>query len=143
MSIEINDDMQAILDVAAEMDDGEDAFDMPGLFSAEELAELIHDRETRTEWGAWRYRADNLTLELSDDAGRYLYYLDLEHFKTSAEMLDMIFQVAGKTWATDKIIADMIHALDDLLAPQANLCSSGMNKRIKPQKILLARGAGK
>jgi hypothetical protein len=84
-------------------------------------------REMR--WMLWRFRADNLTLVCN--AGGYPYEIDLETCTTSAQVLDWIMQVAGKTWATDTVLAGLVRAFDDLLYPQANLCSSGISKTIE------------
>jgi hypothetical protein len=59
---------------------------------------------------------------------RESYYVDLEKCKTSAGVLDCIMQVAGKGWATDHILASLVHEIYRLLSPQANLCSMGQEK---------------
>jgi hypothetical protein len=56
------------------------------------------------------------------------YEIDLEDMRTSAETLDWIFQVAMKSWATPDIVASLITAIDELIAPQANLCSCGVER---------------
>jgi hypothetical protein len=110
----------------------------PRVIDFAEALVAVKDRMRRTSWGCWRYVAGNLTLEARDERG-YFYDVDLDRCRTSAEVCDWIFQVAGKTWATKTILADLIHALDDLLSPQANLCPSGTNKQINPQEILAGR----
>lgn len=40
-------------------------------------------------------------------------------------MLDCIAQVAGKVWATPDVVGNFVQALNDLLQPQAHLCSGG------------------
>jgi hypothetical protein len=71
------------------------------------------------------------------------YPIDLERFTRSTEMLDMIMQVAGKSWATDKCLAGLVHALDHLLHPQAYLCSGGTDKRLTAGQIrrIVANGS--
>ncbi len=81
---------------------------------------------TRPEWGPWRYERQNLTLVLREESCRY--EVDLERCTSSAETLDWIMQVASKTWATPEGIAGLVHALRDLLQPQATLCSFGVER---------------
>lgn len=58
------------------------------------------------------------------------YEVDLEWCRTSAEVLDWIAQIAAKNWAGDATVAGLVRALEDVLDPQANLCSGGRDKRI-------------
>ena len=39
------------------------------------------------------------------------YRIDLDQARTPAEILSWIYQVAGKTWATDHVVADLVRAL--------------------------------
>ena len=77
---------------------------------------------------AWKFDPDRLVLDLYDGEGRWIYEVDFERCSTSAEVLDWIFQVAGKTWCTDKILGGLIHMLDKILHPQATLCGSGRER---------------
>ncbi len=76
----------------------------------------------------WHYDHDRLALDLFNIEGHWIYEVDLERCRTSAEVLDWIFQVAGKTWCTDKILGGLIHMLDKILHPQATLCSFGRER---------------
>jgi len=80
------------------------------------------------DFGGWRLDRRTLCLVLYDERGRWIYEVDIEDCRTSAAVLDWICQVAGKTWATDKILAGLVHALDYCLDPQATLCSSGRER---------------
>jgi len=84
-------------------------------------------------WGDWWYNADNFTLEY-----KYweLYYVDLERCNTSAELADWVFQIANKGWGTPEVLGHLIQALDDLLEPQANLCSCGRSKTMNVREYL-------
>jgi hypothetical protein len=84
-------------------------------------------------WGPWRLNR-NYTL---NQPGRREspYHIDLERFTSSAEMLDMIMQVAGKAWATDEVLAGLVRALSDTIDPQACLCSSGQSKALSRKQI--------
>ena len=112
--------------------------DDPRGFDFEEVFDYLHRRASRTRWGSWQYHSDNFTLECRDEHG-YLYEIDLERCRTSAEVLDWIFQISKKTWAIPAIRSDLLLALDDLLDPQANLCSFGTDNPINPREVLLLR----
>lgn len=64
------------------------------------------------------------------------YEIDLEAMDSSAEVLDFIFQVAGKTWSDTKLIGEMIHAIEDACqrqfgdSAQGVLCPWGNSMRI-------------
>jgi hypothetical protein len=73
----------------------------------------------------WKLDRERLVLR-HDERG---YEVDLEDCaRSSAAMMDWIFQVARKSWATDKCVASLIHALNDLLQPQRYLCSRGKER---------------
>jgi hypothetical protein len=79
-------------------------------------------------WGPWTYDPKSLTLNLGADHQAARYYVDLEECRTSAATMDRIFQIAGKTWATPEVMHGLITAIDDLLDPQATLCSWGVER---------------
>jgi hypothetical protein len=89
----------------------------------------------RRAWNGWEL-SDSTVLSYPahhPDSSRYGF--DLADLVSSAKMLDMIMQIDGKRWATDQCLAGLIHALNDILYPQAYLCSGGWDKRLKPKKI--------
>ena len=55
----------------------------------------------------------------------------------SAGMLDCIFQVRGKSWATDQDVLDLLAAFDQIFDPQTNLCPRGKHKTIDPIQRLV------
>lgn len=77
-------------------------------------------------FGGWFLDREALCLVLRDEQGRELYDVDLERCRTSAAVLDWICQVAGKTWADDRILSGLVRALDHYLHPQECLCSGGI-----------------
>ena len=89
-------------------------------------------KELQKEWGGWRLRGVCLCYPAYVGGD---YPVDLDRFTSSAQMLDMIVQVSGKTWATDACVAGLVRALDDILHPQAHLCSGGSDKRLKADEI--------
>jgi len=92
---------------------------------AREFAEptLFHGRA----WGDWTLDTKRrvLVFEGRPTAQGFLgsYEIDLENVRDSAAMLDWIFQIRGKRWATSKVLRDLINALNAIFAPQRNLCS--------------------
>jgi hypothetical protein len=84
------------------------------------------------KWGEWEL--DRARLVLMHTAG-YGYEVDLEDCTTSAQVLDWIMQIAGKNWGTRKCVGGLVEALNDLLRPQANLCSFGADKTLTRERI--------
>lgn len=82
-----------------------------------------------TTWGTWQYNEKRLTLTYSG-YNHYRYEIDLEECDTSAEVLDHIFQVQTKAWASSQVLGDLVIALSCILQPQATLCSNGAGKQL-------------
>lgn len=93
------------------------------------------ERQRRTTWGEWHL--DPTVYVLYTEAGGYRYEVDLERCLTSAEVLDWICQIAGKIW-DEPIVGDLVQAIDDVLRPQANLCSFGASKRLTKKTVRAA-----
>lgn len=90
--------------------------------------------ERRPEWGPWDI--DRGIYVLWTVAPGYRYEVDLELCTSSAQVLDWICQVARKEWSgRDRVIAGLVTALDDVLNPQARLCSCGRSKRLSRPAI--------
>lgn len=89
----------------------------------------------------WRLKLSNATLwfeEKTDDD--YVWYeIDLDRCSTSAQVLDWIAQVEGKMWATDRILAGLVRALDLVLSLQPTLCSFGVERGPVTWKERLAK----
>jgi hypothetical protein len=107
----------------------------------------ISPRLHRGGWGPWHL--DRAQRTLWTDAGGYRYDIDLDSCTSSAQVLDWICQIAAKTWGGTEarhnaITAGLVHALTDVLHPQANLCSDGYGKRLsRPQiRYLVSRAEG-
>lgn len=94
------------------------------------------------DWGPWNL--DCKTYVLWTDTGGYRYEVDLEACTTSAKVLDRICQIAGKQWGGQAhVLAGLVTALDDILSPQAHLCSNGQSRRLGRREIQgLADAAG-
>lgn len=85
------------------------------------------------KWGHWKLDRKTITLTLEIHP---LYEIDLERIRDSAEMLDWIFQIFNKTWATPRIIFDLLNAFESIFEPQASLCPFGRNKQINPKLFI-------
>lgn len=80
-------------------------------------------------WHGWQLDPEHRVLTLERD-GVFLYEVDLERAVTPAQALDWVAQVAGKTWATDEVLAGFVRALDDTVDLQATLCPFGRSRRL-------------
>ena len=85
---------------------------------------------------SWTFETETAALTLYIE-GRWTYEVDLERCRTSAQVLDWIMQVASKQWSTDAIVASLVRAINDLLAPQATLCSFGIERGPLPIAAIL------
>jgi len=85
-------------------------------------------------WGPWRYDAARLVL-LHESAA---YEIDLETCTNSARVLDWIFQVTAKRWCTAPDAHCLLLAVEELLSPQATLCSCGQSKTLNVRWYLQA-----
>ena len=82
-------------------------------------------------WGPWTLhrRRAVLTHRASH------YEIDLDSCRHSPEVLDWICQITGKSWADNACIAGLVRALNDVLEPQACLCSFGQHLTITKADI--------
>lgn len=87
------------------------------------------------DWGPWRLYPSTLVLVHIDADGYEGYEVDLEDCLTPGEVCDWIFQIAGKGWADDRTVAGLVRVLDEVLEPQANLCSFGGSKAMPPDML--------
>lgn len=76
-------------------------------------------------WGPWSYERPQV-LVIRDNAGRWLYEVDLERCRTAAAILDWIAQVAAKQWepapaSRAEVIGYLVLALDEVIEIQANV----------------------
>jgi hypothetical protein len=94
----------------------------------------IRRRWDEKQWNGWRLES-SLELVYPAYPGGGVYPVDIERLTSSSQMLDIIMQVAGKSWATDECLAGLVRALDHIFQPQANLCSGGSDKRLTAAQI--------
>ena len=101
------------------------------------ISSVDFELDIKTRWGDWSYDRKNLTLFNSEG-----YEVDLTECNSAAEILDWIFQVAGKSWADNRTVTTLIEALEDLLDPQANVCSWGRDKHFNSTQWLRGNNGG-
>jgi hypothetical protein len=103
----------------------------------EEGARVRRERARRLDYGPWKYDAKKLTLTHVGER----YEIDLEECKTSAAVLDWIFQIRTKGWADAETMMGFVDVIRDKLRPQATLCSHGQEKGpIDVKKVIKASG---
>lgn len=85
----------------------------------------------RLSWGDWWLNLDKLTLEHGRD--QEPYYVDLERLTSSAEVLDAVVQAGNR--AGVQAVGHLVHALNDLLQFQENLCSGGASQSLSKASL--------
>jgi hypothetical protein len=115
----------------------------PSVFSFDDLVKdapppLFHGRH----WGEWVLDIERLCLvyrgepvsrgdgsNVTKGVPPYTAYLscwyeiDIERIHDSAAVLDWIYQVSEKFWATARVTKDLLNAFNAIFHPQASLCS--------------------
>jgi hypothetical protein len=86
-------------------------------------------------WGDWVFDPSNLALVL-DSEDLPSYTIQLRSITSSACMLDAIFGLKRKQWATNEVVCGLIAALQDLFDPQVTLCGAGTDKKLDPAEYL-------
>ena len=74
---------------------------------------------TRPDWSNWRYDAADLKLRFHVSQVKS-HEIELNRGSTSATILDSLFKLENKTWATPKVLDGAARALKDLLNPAAD-----------------------
>lgn len=91
-----------------------------------------------SRWEGWRLDPEILTLGMFTTDGGFLYEIDLEQCLTAAQLLDRIMQIRGKDWQElnmNAVLGGLLLAIDDVLHPQATLCSWGRSKRLDRRQL--------
>ena len=87
-------------------------------------------------WGTWEFDPGALSLSLQATG----YRISLKDIKSSACMLDYIFELNAKPWATNEITRNLLNAFQDLFDPRMTLCSAPGSGAVNPEAILAERG---
>lgn len=97
----------------------------------------VTDTRPALSWGPWHLDQERLALTYFRRGERVLYEVDLEGCVSAGEVLDWVAQVAGKGFASDRDLGQLVRALCDLLDPQAHLCPHGRPREIEPEALPL------
>jgi hypothetical protein len=79
--------------------------------------------------GPWKI--DPKTLVIEHDGAKH-YGVDMEEMTDSAGTLDWIMQLAKKTWISAADLGILVRLIDQVLEPQAGMCSMGVDGTIDP-----------
>lgn len=89
----------------------------------------------KTVWGVWELNKENACLEYVDpDSDILIYQVPIDEMTTSAEILDWIFQIEEKSWATKVILGEFISAIVDILGRA--VCGGGIEGGVDPKERL-------
>jgi hypothetical protein len=103
-------------------------------------AELFEEEPPVLDLGGWRFRQETLELAYSDESGHEIYAVDLERLKSSAPTLDVVMQLAGKSWLNSAELGFFVRMLSLTIDPQASMCSFGRDRNVDPKKALAKNG---
>ena len=79
---------------------------------------------------------DNLTIEIINH-GTWIYEIDLERCRNSAEVLDWLYQVLYKEWCSPQVIFDIMWKIEEAVrqyhqaSVQGAFCGLGKNRKVK------------
>lgn len=99
------------------------------------LGELLARPHQDGDWGPWELDPTDPVLIYNDPNNHYEYWIDLRTCTSSAAVLDWICQIIGKNWGDNATLAGLVRAFDDVLHPQAHLCSMGQSTTLTPVEI--------
>ena len=86
----------------------------------------------KSRWGKWSLCEGGGILH-HDDIPEY--EISLDEITDSAECLDWIMQVSGKSWFSSADIADFLEAIRETVDPQRNLCCWGISSQRASKSI--------
>jgi hypothetical protein len=85
------------------------------------------------EYGNWILNLEYNSL----DHKRGVYRIPLKDMRESSRVLDWLYQIEEKTWATDADLGNLVRAMVDLFG--RDFCGGGNDKPIDPIKRLQAK----
>jgi hypothetical protein len=86
-------------------------------------------------WGPWAFDPTALALILPTTG----YQISLRKIRNSACMLDYIFEVNAKPWATNEITRSLLNAFQDLFDPRMTLCGAAAAETLNHEALLEQR----
>ena len=96
------------------------------------------NRIKKNKRGIWQYNAETHCIECQKvvEGHKFWYEVDLERCKNSAQLLDWIFQVEGKSWINSKDLGDLCRCIDTIVDVQSQYCSMGVDHAVDIKKYL-------
>jgi hypothetical protein len=107
-----------------------------------EYSERRMEKMRNPVWGEWTFDYKTGCLCFRIDGTDDDYHICLSKINQSSQILDWIFQLNAKTWATPQIMKDLLEAMEFLLNPQANYCSFGINKPCDAKTVIPQKPEG-
>ena len=93
---------------------------------------------TKTSFGKWTFDTKNGLLVFYDESIPGLHYqIPLFEISDSAKILDLIYQIAEKTWAKSQNLYDLIQAFEYIFG--RGHCSGGIDRPFDPKELLAKR----
>lgn len=93
---------------------------------------------TTLTWGRWTLNPSNACLETDITvSGGPIYQVSVDDMKDSASILDWIYQIEEKTWASSQDVGDLVRAIVEILG--RNVCGGGIDHPIDPKVPLTNR----
>ena len=88
-------------------------------------------------WGNWDLNVGNACLEFNDPQMGMIYQIPVDEISTSAEVLDWIYQVEEKTWASDVDVGHLVSAMREILG--RGIAGGGLDNPVDAKSILSRR----
>ena len=92
-------------------------------------------KHRKDRFGTWRIDVPR-SLLVHETSG---HEVDLLEMNRPAQMLNAIYQVNGKDWATEGDIGGLVQALGYVFDPKATMCSGGQDQRFSARDWLQQR----
>jgi len=88
----------------------------------------------KTTFGKWTLNKASLTLDFT---GGIAYQIPLDDMTDPAKILDWIYQIEEKTWASTEVIGELVEALAYYFG--RSVCGGGMASSIDAKGIIQQR----
>jgi hypothetical protein len=85
----------------------------------------IEMRARRRDWNGWELLRGTTWLSYPAYQNGARYEFDLSRCTSSAQVLDFIMQIGGKTWATKECLVGLVYAFDDIPLPSGDAVQWG------------------
>ena len=101
----------------------------------------IQEPKKKCEWGDWKFDPKRLCLVTKNDC-HIAYEIDLEEIDSHYRLLDWIFHIQQKSWATPKVMSNLLCAFRDIFNPQSTREGIDGRKLARNYAKFLAKATG-